>query len=382
MAFKGTKNRSQSDLENMVEQMGMRLDAYTSRESTVYTSRCFASDAGTAVSVLGDILTNPALDSSAVEAERSCILREYQEVNSIPYEEVMDYLHAAAFQNSPLGLTILGPTENIKSITKDDLSNYISTFYTAPRMTLVATGGVDHDQLVASAEKAFGGLSSEDKAPQVNACDFHGFQITRRDDHDATATVAIAFEGASWSSDDYYPLAVASCAVGSWHRGAGAANLSGSPLGRLVAENNLAHTYQSFHTAYSDTGLWGITFEAEHDKLDDMTYGVTQEWVRLATSATDAEINRAKAQLQASILFSLDSNFALNDQIGRQYLAFGRRVTPEEAVAQIEAVDAAKVRSVLSEYVYDKCPAVAGVGPVEQLPDYNRIRYDLTWSRF
>ena len=56
------------------------------------------------------------------------------QVEGIPEEVVFDHLHATAFQHSPLGRTILGPTENIQSLTRDDLAKYISSHYTAPRM--------------------------------------------------------------------------------------------------------------------------------------------------------------------------------------------------------------------------------------------------------
>ena len=246
----------------------------------VCTARCLAGDANAAVDLLGDILTNASYDAGKVEAERSVILRENQEVNSIPEEVVMDYLHATAFQvglhaglrahthththihthclsvwsiqlffvadlrpgssspaaafiaaqTSPLGYTILGPEENIKcvfhcpadresatccvhcrccshchhalhctalscadtrgvscrafffcvccrSITRDDLVKYVETYYTGPRMVLVGTGGVDHDQLVDAATKAFGGLSADDKTPDVARGEFHGSEV-------------------------------------------------------------------------------------------------------------------------------------------------------------------------------------------------------------
>lgn len=49
-------------------------------------------------------------------------------------EVIFDHLHATAFQYTPLGRTILGPAQNIMTITKDHLQNYIQTHYTAPRM--------------------------------------------------------------------------------------------------------------------------------------------------------------------------------------------------------------------------------------------------------
>ena len=57
-----------------------------------------------------------------------------------------------------MGRTILGPKQNILSIKRDDLSSYIKTNYTADRMVLVGTGGVDHEELVKLAEKHFSSL--------------------------------------------------------------------------------------------------------------------------------------------------------------------------------------------------------------------------------
>ena len=64
-----------------------------------------------------------------IERERGVILREMQEVEMNLQEVVFDHLHAVAYQGTPLGRTILGPTKNIKSITRDDLVHYISTHY-------------------------------------------------------------------------------------------------------------------------------------------------------------------------------------------------------------------------------------------------------------
>ena len=74
------------------------------------------------------------------------------------------------------------------------------------------------------------------------------------------------------------------------------------------------------------------------------------------------------------MLFQLDGTTAVCDEIGRQMLAYGHRMYPAEVAASIDAVDLADVKRVCNEYIYDKCPAVVGLGPVENLTDYNRIR--------
>ena len=88
------------------------------------------------------------------------ILREMQEVEMNLQEVVFDHLHAIAYQGTPLGRTILGPTKNIKSLTRDDLVNYIGTHYKGPRMVLAGAGGVKHDELCKLAEQHFGKIGT------------------------------------------------------------------------------------------------------------------------------------------------------------------------------------------------------------------------------
>lgn len=104
MAFKGTNRRSQRDLELEVENLGAHLNAYTSREQTVYYAKSFKQDVDKAVDIVSDILQNSKLDPNAVERERDVILREQAEVDKQLEEVVFDHLHAVAFQGKILGV--------------------------------------------------------------------------------------------------------------------------------------------------------------------------------------------------------------------------------------------------------------------------------------
>lgn len=78
--------------------MGAHLNAYTSREQTVYYAKAFRKDVGKAVDIISDILQNSKLESSAIERERDVILREQEEVDKQTEEVVFDHLHSVAFQ--------------------------------------------------------------------------------------------------------------------------------------------------------------------------------------------------------------------------------------------------------------------------------------------
>merc|ERR1712188_300807 len=161
MAFKGTNKRSQYQLEKEIEDLGGHLNAYTSREQTVYYAKVLKKDVAQATDILSDILQNSLLDPAAIDRERSVILREMEEVMSMKEEVVFDELHATAYQGTSLGRTILGPEENIRSITRDDLEKYIKTHYTAPRMVFAGAGAVTHDQLCDLSDKAFDKLPTK-----------------------------------------------------------------------------------------------------------------------------------------------------------------------------------------------------------------------------
>jgi mitochondrial-processing peptidase subunit beta len=196
------------------------------------------------------------------ERERDVILREQEEVDKQLEEVVFDHLHATAYQNQPLGRTILGAKENIASIQREDLIDYIKTNYTADRMVLVSAGGIPHDDMVKLAEKHFQSLptapptshASQIAAEQKRKPDFIGSEVRIRDDTIPTAHIAIAVEGVSWRDDDYFTALVTQAIVGNWDRAIGNSPYMGSKLSRFVHENNLANSFMSFSTSYSDTG--------------------------------------------------------------------------------------------------------------------------------
>merc|ERR1719309_1522607 len=251
MAFKGTKTRSQTDLELEIENMGAHLNAYTSREQTVYYAKAFSSDLPKAVEILADIIQNSTLGELEIEREKSVILREMQEVETNTQEVVFDLLHETAYQGTPLGRTILGPTANIRNMQRADLADFVKTHYKAPRMVLAAAGGVDHKALVDLAQQHLGGVDSgySSGIPLTPSCRFTGSEIRLRDDGMPLAHVAIAVEGVGWADADNIPLMVASTITGSWDRTLGCGPNTGSALAFNAANSGCAHSFQSFTPA-------------------------------------------------------------------------------------------------------------------------------------
>lgn len=385
LTFKGTAARSQANLEKEIENMGGHLNAYTSREHTVFYAQVFKQDVPKAMEILGDMLLNPELDKNAVELERNTILRELHEVQSQTEEVVFDSLHETAFAGSGLGQTILGPKKNIETITAQQLRDYIDTNYVGTRMVVAGAGAVDHQQLSDLAEQHFGALPSASTAGSNNSEGtprFTGSDLRFRDDAMPLAHVAVAVEAAGATSAHQFPLAVMQTLLGSWDRTSNAGTDQNSELAQATAAGNLAHSFHAFNSAYKDTGLFGIYYVAEQDKVQDMALQATDHMVRLCHSVSEEELARAKAQLKASMLMALDNSASTCDEIGRHLLTYGRRISPAEIFARIDAVDVEAIWNTARTFIDDKEPAVAAVGPLHELPDYNWWRRHTYWLRY
>lgn len=125
--------------------------------------------------------------------------------------------------------------------------------------------------------------------------------------------------------------------------------------------------------------LWGVYLVSDKlTRLDDLVHFTLREWSRLSSNVTESEVERAKAQLKASILLSLDSTSAVAEDIGRQLVTTGRRMTPGEIERTIDQVTEKDVMSFANRKLWDQDIAISAVGSIEGLLDYQRIRADMS----
>ncbi|XP_058184806.1 probable mitochondrial-processing peptidase subunit beta, mitochondrial [Rhododendron vialii] len=386
MIFKGTERRSARELEEEVENMGGHLNAYTSREQTTFYAKVMDKDVPKALDILADILQNSRFDDNRINRERDVILREMEEVEGQTEEVIFDHLHATAFQYTPLGRTILGPAQNIKTITKEDLKNYISTHYTASRMVIAASGAVKHEDIVEQVKKLFTKLSTDPtiaselvaKEPAI----FTGSEVRIVDDDMPLAQFAVAFNGASWTDPDSIALMVMQSMLGSWNKNAGGGKHMGSELAQRVGINEIAESMMAFNTNYKDTGLFGVYAIAKPDCLDDLAYAIMYEISKLSYRVSEADVTRARNQLKSSLMLHIDGTSPVAEDIGRQLLTYGRRIPFTELFARIDAVDASTIKRVANRFIFDQDVAIAAMGPIQSLPDYNWFRRRTYWLRY
>jgi predicted Zn-dependent peptidase len=360
MAFKGTTSRSARLIAEEIEAVGGSINAYTSREHTAYYARVMAADVPKAVEILADILEHSIFDEVELAKERQVVLQEIGQVQDTPDDLVFDLLQEAAFPDQPMGWSILGPEALVATMSRAALVDYMTTEYGAERLVLVGAGKVRHAELVELAERHLGRHPRQAKrGPEPARYGGRQALVPRRDLEQVHVCVGV--EAFGYDDPDYYALQVFATALGGG---------MSSRLFQEVRENRgLCYAIHAFASAYTDSGLFGIYAGTGARELKELFAVVTAETHALATAPDAAEIARARAQLKASFLMSLESCSAVADDIARQQLIWHRRIPVAEVVERLEAVDEAAMRRVGARLFGPATRlSTAAIGPVRKLP--------------
>ena len=170
--------------------------------------------------------------------------------------------------------------------------------------------------------------------------------------------------------------------LGSWEKSVHGGIHSSSKLVSTVAKYELANSISTFNTQYSDTGLFGVYSVAEPVCLNNLMWTITDAMAQLSYRVDENLLQEAKNQLKMNMLAHLDGSTVICEDIGRQLLTYGRRIHPVEVLARIDAVDSKAVKAVANRYFFDRDHALAAIGPIWELPDYNWIRSRSYFARY
>lgn len=357
MAFKGTATRSARAISEAIETVGGEINAATSVETTAYHARMLAEDLPLALDILADILTEPAFDPAEVERERNVILQEIGAAEDIPEDRAFDALPEAAFRGQPLGRRILGTRASVGAVDAAALRTFFAANYTAPAMTVVAAGRVDHDAFLDAAGRAFERVPTR-AAQTTPVATYTGGTASEADDA-AECQLILGFEGRAARHDDSVAAQLAAMVVGG--------GLSSRLFQALREERGLVYDTSAFHWAFADSGVFAIHLATSPDDVAEARAVVLDELEDAIRTVTAEELGRAKAQLRAGLLMSRESCNARMGQAARQAIVFGRPVPKEERIAEIEAVSDADVRRILAEMTRS-APTLVAVGPMDE-PD-------------
>jgi predicted Zn-dependent peptidase len=368
MAFKGTDRRTAQAIAEEMEAVGGELNAATGVDSTAYYAHVLRQDAGLALDILSDIILAPRFDRTELSRERDVILQEIASAQDSPEDMVFDLVQTTAFPDQPAGRPILGTSNSVKGFRAGHLKSYLARHYQAPNMVLAAAGAVDHQRLLADAERLLGFLNS-DRPPEPAPALYRG-GVARLDKSFEQTHLVLAFEAPPYRHDDYFAAQVCAGALGG--------GMSSRLFQEVRERRGLAYAIQAFATALSDSGMFAVYAACGPDRADQLLSVVHAELTRAAESGfSEEEVGRVKAQLKMALLAGLESSAARSEQLARQILVHGRPLPTVELIQKVESVTAADAQRIASQVLASPV-SLATVGPIVHVARFDSLAAKFT----
>jgi predicted Zn-dependent peptidase len=366
MVFKGTKKRPTAmNIAETMDNVGGQLNAYTTREHTVYYAKVLKRHAGLACDVLLDMVQNATLDEKELKLERGVVVQEIAQSFDTPDDIIYDYYQATAFPKQPLGRPVLGTEKIIGQMPRETVNRYYRSRYTPQNLVIAFAGAITHEESLRHVEKflSAGTKGAAQKTKEVVG-DYKGGEFRLKQTLEQLHFL-MGFRGISYTNDDIYALQLLNTV------------LSGGMSSRLFQEirekRGLAYTIQSFHSGYDDTGLFSIYAGTSGDKAAELVDAITKVLLDTAKKISKAELERAKEQIRASLLMDQENTTTLSEDLGRHLTCYGRYIPPQEILETLETIHIKDVTRMAERIFTQSKVTVCSLGDVRRVPKYEKI---------
>jgi predicted Zn-dependent peptidase len=363
MAFKGTARRSAQAIAEEMDNVGGQLNAYTSRDHTAYYAKVLKEDLGLAVDIISDILLNSTMDAEELAREQHVVVQEIHQADDTPDDIIFDHFQSAAFPDQPMGWPVLGKEAIVRAVTPERLRSYMGTNYGADNMVASASGNVDHATFVALVDRAFAALPRQSAVSEVGGQYIGGDMRQARDLEQIH--VVLGFGGVAHNDPDFYNIGALSTLLGE--------GMSSRLFQEIREKRGLAYSVFSNTQSFSDTGLFSIYLGTGRDDVKKLVPILRDEIKKVTETVSDDEVKRARAQIKAGLLMSLESPSSRCAQSARQIMVYGRPLTTPEVIAKVEAVDAAGITRV-AQRIFSGPATLAALGGKKSLDGLSALR--------
>ncbi len=325
MVFKGTARRSAKQIALELEALGGSLDAYTSREHTVYQARVLDEHLDIAADVIGDFVFAPLLRKADLELERRVVLEEIGMVDDTPDDLVFELHSEALWGSHPYGYSILGTRDTVSSLRTADLESLHQRAYHPGQLIVAASGNVDHDALLASLERT-------------------GWTVREAVAHDDPRRHAVVLLSAMLGG-----------------------GMSSRMFQRVREELGLAYAVYTFQSFHADVGMHGVYVGTGPETAREALDAINAELADVAAHGLPAEeLAMGKSQLKGQVTLSLESVTA------RMYRCAGVELygepyrTLDEMLALIDGITGEQVAEVAREFFAPEKQTVVSLGPGDE----------------
>jgi predicted Zn-dependent peptidase len=358
MVFKGTARRSAEDIAREADRIGGMLDAFTSKELVCYNTRVLDEHLPTAFDIIADMVLAPAFPPDEITREKSVILEEIKMARDNPEDLVHELFSENFWRGHALGKPILGTRETINALARATLNDWFGQWYAPNHIVITAAGNLTHDQLMNLVGERF-----EKRKPSKNGvagpAPKPAPRITLKTKRDLEQVhVCIGVAAFPIADQRRFSASILNTLFGG--------GMSSRLFQNIRERQGLAYSIFSEMNPYRDAGMLSVYGATALKTAPQLVRSVMAEVRSLKNDlVSDEELRRAKDHLKGAMLLSLESTGARMSHIARQHLYFGRFFTPDEMIANLEAVTREEVREVAKEFFRPGQIAATVLGPLK-----------------
>jgi predicted Zn-dependent peptidase len=352
MAFKGTTTRSALDIAKTIERGGGYINAFTGKELTCFYVHVLDEQLPVAFDILSDILRNSVHDPLEIEKEKHVILDEIRDHEDMPDDLVHEHFVREVFPSHPLSRPILGPPENVRNFSRDDLKRFMDSHYSNKRVLVVAAGNVNHDKLVKMVERGLE-VSTNSKSPVLEKAAPLVKKVKRYRKAIQQAHLVTGARSVPYPSKDRLAVAMLNTVLGG--------GMSSRLFQNIREKHGVAYAIYSFSEALTDTGYWGVYLATDPARLSKAQKLVVKEFESLKNIPIDkTELEEVKTQFKGSLALGLENVSSRMMRLARMEIYLKRYVPLDEISELIESVTSARLQK-LANQLFDSDSLVTAI---------------------
>ncbi len=358
MFFKGTKARNAKEIANSIEQLGGAINAFTTREQTCFYIRALDEHLPQAVDVLSDMLMNSTFTPHNLRREKLVVLEEIKETIDSPAELVHDIFAEKFWVDHPLGRSILGDPDSVRSMPRKRIIDYVKANYTSGNVVISAAGNLSHDELVNLVKKRFkfsrleSPVAEAAVAPSASAVHFVEKDIAQN--HFVLGLPSIDFS----DKRKFAALGL------NFYLGGG---MSSALFQEIREKRGLAYTVYTFQDFYRDSGVFGVYLSTDGKGLPKSLDVILKQFRLLKKRPlTVATLEKIKAQIKGSLIFSMESASGRMNRLARHELMLGKSTSLSKSLSYVDAMTPRDLQEA-AQHIFDEKRLVAvSLGPVSK----------------
>ena len=345
MMFKGTETRTAKEISEIIDNEGGMINAYTSRDLTVYYIQMLSNKIGTGIDVLSDMFMNSTFSEENLEKERNVIIEEIRMYDDIPEEIIHDenvkYAVTGVQSNS-----VLGTIESLKGITRERFLKYFNEQYVASNLVISVAGKVDVDEIYTLLNKGLGKFRDSNFRRDIDTSFIinGGENLIKKE----TNQVHLCFNtrGNGVKDDMKYPGAIISSVLGG--------NMSSRLFQKIREERGLAYSVYSYGTAFLEGGLFTIYAGTTKESYKEVLEIIKNEFNDIRENGiTESELQKSKNQFLSMLTFSLESSKGKMSRMANSYLLYDKVIDIDEIIEKIEKITLEDIKKT-AEYLFQE----------------------------